>query len=85
MRQRGGAAAKLTRVVDGNLLSRGSASLMDAKVVPFDELAEADLIVDAVYLGGVANNSADDPLNKLTRCGNMGGFRKVGRRHRVRA
>ena len=46
---------------------------MDAKVVPFDELAEADLVIDAVYLGGVANNAADDPLHKLTRCGNMGG------------
>lgn len=39
---------------------------MNAKAVPFDELAEADLIVDAVYLGGAANNAADDPLNKGT-------------------
>jgi hypothetical protein len=57
---------------------------MNAKVVPFDELAEADLVVDAVYLGGVANNAADDPLNKLTRCGNMGGFRKVGRKQQIK-
>ena len=57
----------------GNLLSRGNTSLMNAKVISFDELAEADLIVDAVYLGGAANNAGDDPLNKLTRCGNMGG------------
>jgi hypothetical protein len=35
---------------------------MDAKVVPFDELAEADLVIDAVCLGSVANNAADDPL-----------------------
>jgi hypothetical protein len=42
---------------------------MDAKVVPFDELAEADLVIDAVYRGGVANNAADEPLHKLTRCG----------------
>jgi hypothetical protein len=45
---------------------------MNAKVISFDELAKADLIVDAVYLGGAANNAGDDPLNKLTRCGNMG-------------
>ena len=53
---------------------------MSAKIVPFDELLETDLIVDAIYLGGTANNAADDPLNRLTRCGNMGGFRKVGRK-----
>jgi hypothetical protein len=35
---------------------------MNAKVISFDELAEADLIVDAVYLGGAANNAGDDPL-----------------------
>ena len=57
---------------------------MNAKVVPFNELAEADLIVDAVYLGGVANNAADDPLNKLTRCGNTGGCRKVGRKQQIK-
>jgi hypothetical protein len=67
-----------------NLLSRGSTSLMNAKVVPFNELAEADLIVDAVYLGGAANNAGDDPLNKLARCGNMGGFRKVGRGQQIK-
>jgi len=42
------------------------------------------LIVDAVYLGGVAKNAADDPLNILTRCGNMGGFRKVGRKQQTK-
>ena len=57
---------------------------MNARVVPYDDLAEADLIVDAVYLGGTANNAADDPLNKLTRCGNMGGFRKVGRKQQTK-
>ena len=56
---------------------------MNARVVPFDDLAEADLIDDTVYLGGIANNAADDPLNKLTRCGNMGGFRKVGRKQQT--
>jgi len=43
-----------------------------AKILSFDELAEADLIVDAIYLGGEANNAGDDPLNKLTQCGNIG-------------
>lgn len=58
--------------------------MVNAKVVPFDELEQADLIVDAVYLGGAAKNAADDPLNKLTRCGNMGGFRKVGRKQQTK-
>jgi hypothetical protein len=57
---------------------------LNAEIVPFDELAGADLIVDAVYLGGVAKNAADDPLNILTRCGNMGGFRKVGRKQQTK-
>ena len=42
---------------------------MNAKIVPFDELAK---------------NAADDPLNILTRCGNMGGFRKVGRKQQTK-
>jgi hypothetical protein len=32
---------------------------LNIKIVPFDELAGADLIVDAIYLGGTANNAAD--------------------------
>ena len=57
---------------------------MNIKIVPFDELAGADLIVDAIYLGGRANNAADDPINVLTRSGNMGGFRKVGRKQQTK-
>ena len=49
---------------------------MNAKIVPFAELEDADLIVDAIYLGGTANNAADDPINVLTRSGNMGGSGK---------
>ncbi|MEO8538122.1 MAG: hypothetical protein ABI577_00160 [bacterium] len=41
----------------------------------FDELPDADLIVDAVYKGGVAGNAGDDPLARLLPCGNQGGFR----------
>ena len=57
---------------------------MNAKIVPFAELKDADLIVDAIYLGGTANNAADDPINVLTRSGNMGGFRKVGRKQHTK-
>jgi hypothetical protein len=84
VQQRGDAPTKLTQIVDVNLVERGSGGFMNARVVPYGDLAEADLIVDAVYLGGTANNAADDPLNKLTWCGNMGGFRKVGRKQQTK-
>jgi hypothetical protein len=48
------------------------------KIFPFDRLSGADLIIDAIYEGGVAGNVGDDPLSKLLQCGNQGGFRKVG-------
>ncbi len=41
----------------------------------FDELRDADLVVDAIYRGGAAGNVADDPLGRLLPCGNQGGFR----------
>src|SRR3954452_2273530 len=47
-------------------------------VVPFVELAAADLTVEAVYEGGIAGNAADDPLGKLVPVGNQGGFRYTG-------
>lgn len=51
-----------------------------AKVVPFSELQRSDLIVDAVYEGGDAGNSGDDPISKLlSGTGNLGGFRAAGR------
>ncbi|MFE2704529.1 MULTISPECIES: restriction endonuclease [Streptomyces] len=47
--------------------------------VPFDRLGVADLVVDAVYAGGLAGNSGDDPLGKLLPgTGNQGGFRYAG-------
>jgi Restriction endonuclease AspBHI N-terminal/Restriction endonuclease len=48
------------------------------KVIPFDELNQADLIVDAIYEGGANGNAGDDPLAKLLSAGNQGGFRCAG-------
>ena len=44
----------------------------------YDELEDADLIVDAVYHGGGFGNSRDDPFTKLLGLSNMGGFRYRG-------
>jgi len=53
------------------------------KIVSFDNLADADLIIDAVYEGGAAGHSGDDPISKLLPgVGNMGGFRVAGRGER---
>jgi hypothetical protein len=41
----------------------------------FPTLSLADLVVDAVYEGGVSGNVSDDPLGRLLPCGNQGGFR----------
>lgn len=63
-------------------MSRAAASASLASLgreVPFESLGEADLIVDAVYKAGAANNLSSDPLNKLMRAGNAGGFRWRGR------
>lgn len=46
----------------------------------FAELPEADLVVGATYRGGIAGTLADEPLDKLLHCGNMGGFRIRGRK-----
>lgn len=44
----------------------------------FEELSDADLIVDAVYHGGKHGNSRDDPFTRLLGLSNMGGFRYRG-------
>jgi Restriction endonuclease AspBHI N-terminal/Restriction endonuclease len=44
----------------------------------FDELRDADLVVDASYRGGDAGHVADDPLARLVPVGNQGGFRYKG-------
>jgi hypothetical protein len=48
--------------------------------VPFTQLADSDLVVEAVYEGGTAGTVADDPLGKLLPCGYQGGFRIAGSR-----
>jgi len=53
--------------------------MSDPHVVSFDQLADADLVVDRVYRGGSAGNASDDPLSKLLPVSNQGGFRTYGR------
>lgn len=49
--------------------------------IPFSQLSNADLVIDAIYEGGSAGNTADDPISKLLPgCGNQGGFRAAGRK-----
>lgn len=48
---------------------------MAASVVPFQDLAAADLRIDAIYEGGTAGTAGDDPLARLLPGGNQGGFR----------
>jgi Restriction endonuclease AspBHI N-terminal/Restriction endonuclease len=50
-----------------------------APAVKFDDLADADLLLERVYRGGVAGNVGDDPLARLLPVGNQGGFRTCGR------
>lgn len=51
---------------------------MSQKQFDFHELETSDLIVDATYEGGTFGDVRDDPLSRLMRCGNQGGFRIVG-------
>jgi len=53
---------------------------MSEKAFSFEELPDADLVVDAVYRGGVGGSAGDDPLARLLPVGNQGGFRFYGRR-----
>lgn len=46
--------------------------------VDFNQLGDADLVIDKVYKGGVAGSAGDDPLAKLLPVGNQGGFRYRG-------
>ena len=49
------------------------------QIFSFDQLSEADLIVDAVY-EGASGHLKGEPISKLLPgCGNMGGFRVAGR------
>jgi hypothetical protein len=46
--------------------------------VSFNDLSGQDLVVDCVYRGGGSGNSGDDPISKLLKVGNLGGFRFRG-------
>lgn len=51
---------------------------MAEEMVPFAELADADLILDRVYAGGTRGHAGDDVIGKLLPVGNQGGFRFAG-------
>lgn len=48
------------------------------KVFDWNDLQNADLIVDACYRGKRGGNAGDNPLNRLVGVSNMGGFRILG-------
>lgn len=50
--------------------------------VPFEELEQADLVVDREYLGGPAQSMTDDPTGRLLPVGMLGGFRYRAKRER---
>ena len=50
------------------------------RLIKFNELKDADLIVDAVYQGGNKGNAGDDPISKVLGCDVQGGFRYFGRK-----
>jgi hypothetical protein len=45
---------------------------------PYSDLSFADIVVDAIYIGGRSGNAGDDPLPRLIRVDSQGGFRKRG-------
>ena len=49
----------MTRWHDVEVTSSSSA------LVPFAKLERADLVIDAVYEGGIAGTAADDPVGRL--------------------
>lgn len=51
---------------------------MSSVHIAFENLADADLHVGTTYMGGACGHVGDDPLARLMRCGNMGGFRFTG-------
>jgi len=56
------------------------------KTIPFKDLKNSDLIIDAVYEGGKRGNAGDDPISKIIPgIGNMGGFRYSGQGERKSA
>jgi Restriction endonuclease AspBHI N-terminal/Restriction endonuclease len=55
-----------------------TALMSGAHIAEFGQLANADLILDRIYRGGAIGGTGDDPLSKLLRVGNQGGFRPAG-------
>ncbi|RYE44526.1 MAG: restriction endonuclease [Hyphomicrobiales bacterium] len=49
-----------------------------SRPIGFEELASADLLIDAIYMGGRSGNAGDDPLGRLVAVSNSGGFRYRG-------
>ena len=47
-------------------------------------LAESDLLIDRIYVGGRNGNASDDPLWHLTGVSNQGGFRYLGSKEQPR-
>ena len=52
--------------------------IQDQRIVGFDQIEGADLVIDRIYQGGRVGNAADDPLGKLLPVENQGGFRTNG-------
>lgn len=53
------------------------------KIVPFDGVPDADLIVDAIYESSADGQLSGEPITRLLPgSGNMGGFRVSGRGER---
>jgi hypothetical protein len=50
-----------------------------AERIPFEQLENSDLVVNAIYEGGTKGNASDDALAKLLKAGNQGGFRIHGK------
>ena len=53
-------------------------AFMKTATFKFADLVVADLVVDAVYEGGTKGDSSDEPIGKLLKVGNQGGFRYNG-------
>jgi len=52
--------------------------MKNSTVFKFSDLSTSDLVVDAIYEGGIKGNASDDPLAKLLPVSNQGGFRYIG-------
>jgi hypothetical protein len=54
--------------------------LIDAQTIPYADLCNSDLIVDAIYEGDAGSQLSGEPFtNLLPGVGNLGGFRSAGR------